>query len=346
MKRQNLEIPAWFWTGPNGIEPGRACQPTLERGEVLLQVKAVGVCGTDLGIIAGKNPHARPPLPLGHEIAGVVVACDRYVTRFQPGDRVFPDPYIGCGTCDACRLGKKTYCTGGGKHLGIHIPGGWQEFLAVPERNLYPIPENLGFLEASQAETVYTVMSGIKRLRVEVGSPALVIGDGPTGLLFTRLLQLAGCTQVTVAGHHPSRLELARKWGAVRAIYTHEEPLEIALAGQLFDVTVDTVGSQLAIQQVVQYAAPGGQAILFGLPPGGKPLLVDIATAVMREISLLGATDNPAVWPAVMNILSSGFLDIREMITSVYRFEDLPQALEAAGSKNAVKILLEWGGRN
>ena len=330
----------WSWTNTNQILFSTHPIPKPEPDEVLLHVKAVGVCGTDLGILNGKNPNAKPPLPLGHEIAAQVVHCGEKVVMLKPGDRVFLDPYIGCGHCEACRAGKKTYCTGGGRHLGIHIAGGWQEYLVVPERNCYLIPSDLGYQEASQAETIYTVMSGIMRLNVRVGSTALVVGDGPTGMLFTKLLALAGCTRVTVTGHHPERLELARKWGAAQTIFTKNTPLETVLAKQLFDVTVDTVGSQLAIDQVVKYAAPGGQVILFGIPPEGKPLAVDIMTVVMREISLLGATDNPSAWPAVMNVLSNGFIPVKDMFTAVYPFDKLPEAVEAARSKNTVKIII------
>ncbi len=331
---------SWLWTHPNQIAYETTSIPEPGSEDVLVHVRAVGVCGTDLGILNGKNPNAKPPLPLGHEIAAQVVTCGEKVTMLKPGDRVFLDPYIGCGHCEACRAGNKTYCTGGGRHLGIHIPGGWQEYLALPERNCYIIPENLGYLEASQAETIYTVMSGIMRLTVKIGSSALVIGDGPTGVLFARLLQLAGCTHVTMAGHHLERLELAKKWGTNQTVYTKATSLESALDTSLFDVTVDTVGSQTAIDQVVKYAAPGGQVILFGIPSEGKPLAVDVMTVVMRGVGLLGATDNPFAWPAVTNILSSGVLQVKDMFTAVFPFDRLPEAVEAARSKNTVKIII------
>ncbi len=331
---------AWFWTGPGKIEHRTVAMPEIDNDEVLMQVKAVGVCGTDLGILAGKNPNAHSPLPLGHEISGQVVQCGLKTGVFQVGDRVFLDPYIGCGHCPACRNGNKTYCTGGGRHFGIHIPGGWQEYLAVPERNCYHVPGSLSYAEASQAETLYTVMSAVKRLQVKIGASALVIGDGPTGLLFARLLPLLGCTSVTVSGHHSGRLELAQNWGA-SIINENIIPFEPAPGTEArYDIAIDTVGSPSVVNQAVWSAAPGGQVILFGLPPGGKPVPIDTMSIVMREISLLGATDNPSTWPAVINVLERGFVNIKEMITATFPFDQLPQAVEAAKSKQTVKIIL------
>lgn len=332
---------AWVWNGPG--QPIELCLAPLlppGPGEVLVQVKAVGVCGTDLGILDGKNPNARPPLALGHEIAGQVVALGAGTSLYQVGDRVFLDPYIGCGRCPACRAGNKTYCSGGGRHLGIHIPGGWQEYLALPELSCYPAPPNLGDAAVSQAETLYTVISGLKRLQGRPGSSALVIGDGPTGLLFSRVLPLVGCTTVTLAGHHPGRLELGRRWGAAQVIDTHQQPLEDALGERLFDMVVETVGSQAVVAQAVRFCAPAGQVVLFGIPHGGTPVALDTAAVVMRELSLLGATDAPSVWPVVANLLATGYVRVEDMISATYPFERLPEAVQAARSKQTVKIVI------
>jgi 2-desacetyl-2-hydroxyethyl bacteriochlorophyllide A dehydrogenase len=332
---------AWYWAENNRILHKQIPIPNIGQEDVLIQVKAVGICGTDLGILNGKNPNAKPPLPLGHEISGIVIECGKSAARLKPGDRVFLDPYIGCGHCDACRHGRKTYCTGGGRHLGIHIPGGWQEFLSIPEKNCYIVPDELSYIEASQAETLYTVLSGIYRLRIKAGSTALIIGDGPTGILFSRLLQLAGCVVVIMAGHHLERLALAKKWGATRTVDTNVETLDSALGTQLFDVTVDTVGSQTSIQQCIKYSAPSGQVILFGLPPEGKPLMVDVTTTIFRELSLLGATDNSSIWPEVQQILQSGYINMMEFVTKKFPFDLLPEAVEAARQKDIVKIVVE-----
>lgn len=343
---QNSQNHAWVWTDVNKIEKAVGEVPTPARDEVLVQVKAVGICGTDLGILGGYNPNARAPLPLGHEIAGLVVAAGAEVGQLAPGDRIFLDPYIGCNQCEACRQGRKTYCSGGGKHLGIHIPGGWQQYLAIPERNCYRIPDNLSFAEASQAETMYTVVSAISRLNSKAGTTAMVIGDGPTGLLFTRLLVLAGVVGVTVVGHHESRLALAQTWGAKLTINTRNTPLEDALGGELFDIVVDSVGSQLSMNQCVAHAAPSGQVVLFGLPAGNKPLEVDITGTVFKELSLLGATDNPSVWPQVVNILESGLVDLKAFITESFPFNQLPQAVEAGKRKDMVKVVVENPGES
>jgi 2-desacetyl-2-hydroxyethyl bacteriochlorophyllide A dehydrogenase len=315
----------WNWIGGVNFEQVIAPTPVTGPHQVLLRVRAVGICGTDVNIVRGLNPAVKPPLALGHEIAGDIVACGSHVTQVAVGDRVAVDPGVGCGRCLWCRTGQKTYCPTVGA-IGITVPGGWQEFMVLPEENCYRLPANLGYNAASQAETLFTVLGGIDKLRIQVGEPVLVIGGGPAGLLFARLARQASNVPVVLAGTRRRRLELARRWGVDRVINVAEQPLEQALAGEEFPVVIEAVGAAQSVRQAVAAVAPRGRVLIYGVP-AESAISVDIGRIVLRDLSLLGTTDTPTCWPRVSNLLAGGDPNLEDMITHTFPFSRLPEAV-------------------
>ena len=315
----------WNWLGGDRIEQGEAAVPVPGPHEVLLRVRAVGICGTDLHIVRGVIKGPVPPIALGHEIAGDVVACGAGVALLKVGDRCVVDPGIGCGRCEWCRTGQKTYCPQA-QQLGITVPGGWQRYLKVPEENCYVLPAQVKHREATLAEPLFTVLGGLDKVQIKAGEAVLVIGGGPAGLLFAYLAQQISSVPVTLAGTRRRRLELARHWGIGRVINVAERPLEEALAGQEFPVVIEAVGSAQTMQQAVTMAAPRGRVLLFGLR-GETSLPIDVTRVVMRDLSLLGTTDNPVVWPRVRSLIAGGMLPLGDMVTQVYAFSRLPEAV-------------------
>jgi len=315
----------WNWMGGKRIELGEAALPRPGPHEVLLRMRAVGICGTDLHVMRGILPIAVPPLALGHEISGDVVACGPDVAYVKVADRCAIDPGVGCGYCEWCRTGQKSYCPQA-RQFGLQIPGGWQEYLVVPEVNCYVIPSHVSYAAACQAEPLFVVVGGIDKLQIKVGEPVLVIGAGPTGLLFAHLAQQASCYPVVLAGTRPRRLDVARRWGIGRVINVREQALEDALAGMQFPVVIEAVGTSQSVQQSLAFCEPRGRVLLFGVP-GEASIALDVNRIVVRDNALLGTTDTPACWPRVRNLIAGGKAPLGDLVTHTFTFDHLPEGV-------------------
>ena len=334
----------WNWVGGINFEQVVMSMPEPGSHQVLLRVRAVGICGTDVNIVRGFNTGTKPPLALGHEIAGDVVACGPQVTQLRVGDRCAVDPGVGCGHCLWCRTGQKTYCAQVGA-IGITIPGGWQEYMVLPEENCYRLPDQMGYLEATQAETLFTVLGGIDKLHIQAGEPVLVIGGGPAGLLFARLARQASNVPLVLAGTRRKRLEMAHRWGVDRVLNVAEQPLEKALAGEEFPVVIEAVGTVQSIQQAIAAVAPRGRVLIYGVP--GEPLIpIDVERIVIRDLSLLGTTDTPTCWPRVSNLLAGGDPNLKDMITHTFPYHRLPDAVvfSIEHRDEIIKVVVESEG--
>lgn len=301
---------------------------------MLLHVRAVGICGTDLHIIDGAISPLQAPSPLGHEISGQIFAIGPGVDDSLAAARCCVDPLVVCGRCDACRTGAPQHCVHG-VELGVTTAGAWQEYVVVPERNCYPIPDHVSFAAASQAEPLHVVLGALDRVEPRPGEAALVIGDGATGLYFARLLLSVGCRPVTLVGLRPERLSLARSWGVDEVIDFQRVSLD---PQRRFGLVIEAVGKPESIQLAVASAAPGARVVLFGLPTAHVTL--DLWRVVTAEITLFGGSNAPHVWPRVVNLLADGTAGVEDVISDHVPFERLPEGLQRARS-GALKVVLE-----
>lgn len=301
---------------------------------MLLAVRAVGICGTDLHILDGAIATQPAPAPLGHEIAGEVVALGPGVSTLRVGTRCCVDPMLTCATCEPCRTGSPQHCAHG-RELGVTTAGGWQEYLTVPERNCYPVPDHVSFAAASQAEPLHVVLGALDRVRPRSGEAALVLGDGPTGLYFARLLHAAGCRPVTLAGARRARLDVARAWGIEEVVDVTRTPLD---EGRRFGLVVEAVGRAETIRQAIAVAAPGARVALFGLPTAEVAL--DVWRIVTTEIRIFGGSNAPHVWPRVVELLADGTAAVEDVVSDRVPFAELEAGIELARA-GAVKVVLE-----
>ncbi|RKP58277.1 theronine dehydrogenase [Cohnella endophytica] len=330
----------WEWTGIDTIASREAEREAPGAGQVEIRIRSIGICGTDLHIMSGHAGFGEPPLPLGHELSGVVERLGAGVSGWQIGDRVCIDPLIGCGTCAECRAGNKHRCSAAGE-IGLQFPGGWQEYLVVPAANLYRLPDSIGFDEATQAETLHCCLGGIDKLDIRLGQHAVVLGDGPTGLYYVQLLKAAGVSRVTLIGMQDSRLALGRRLGADAAVNLRQAEAGDRLPeAETQDIVIDAAGNEASIQLGIELLKRGGELLLFGLP--GERIKVDVQTAVLKELRLLGSTNAPHVWPRVLDMMASGRVQVQPLITQRYRFDQLDQAIAFArdSSGEAVKIIV------
>jgi threonine dehydrogenase-like Zn-dependent dehydrogenase len=292
--------------------------------DVVLDVGACGICGTDLQILSGGHP-ATVGVILGHEFTGTVAEVGESVTGLAVGQRVVVAPNVSCGECDACRRGRRNQCDRFTTH-GVFVDGGLAPHVRVPASACHPISAALPAHVAALAEPLSTVVHGVRQARPFAGETAVVIGAGPIGLMFVALLRLAGL-RVAVVEPSPERAELARRLGA-----------EEVAAGEA-DVVVDAVGSQLPA--ALDLVAKGGRILLFGVDARARAEIVQ-ERITRDELTILGSFVGQDVFPDAIRLLEAGRLDLEPLVTHRIALDELPAAVEELRAGRAVKVEVEF----
>ncbi|WP_207460030.1 zinc-binding alcohol dehydrogenase family protein [Azospirillum sp. SYSU D00513] len=237
-------------------------EPKAGPGEVLVRIRRVGVCGTDMHIFQGKHPFLEYPRVMGHELSGVV-AADSPSGRLRAGEEVYINPYIACGTCHACKRGKPNCCMRIGV-LGVHRDGGLCEYLALPEGNVFSA-EGVGLDQAAMIEFLAIGAHAVRRAKIRSGDRVLVIGAGPIGIGATLFAGLKG-VEVTALDLQQRRLDFARRALGVAATVvagdTARDELSALTDGDFFDVVIDATGNTGSIERGFDYVAHGGSYVL------------------------------------------------------------------------------------
>ena len=289
-------------------------------GDVLLDVEACGICGTDLQILSGGHP-ATPGVILGHEFAGTVAELAEGVTSLRAGQRVAVAPNVSCGQCHWCRRGLRNQCERFTTH-GVFVDGGLAPHVRVPASACHPVSESLPPHVAALVEPLSTVVHGLRQARPFPGETALVIGAGPIGLMFVALFRLAGL-RVGVVEPSEERRRLGETLGA-------EE-----LDGEPADVVVDAVGSQLGA--ALDRVARGGRVLLFGVDARSRTELAQ-ERITREELTILGSFVGQDVFPDAIRLLESGRLDLEPLVTHRIPLAGLPAAVEELRAGRAVKV--------
>ena len=297
--------------------------PPVAADEVLVRVKACGICGSDVHGIDGSTGRRRPPVIMGHEAAGIIERAGPAVSGWKSGDRVTFDSTIWCGVCRHCRRGEVNLCDDR-RVLGVscaeyHRDGAFAEFVAVPARVLYRLPDSLPFEEAALVESLSIAVHAAARLPVHVGDTALVVGAGTIGLLAIQALKARGCTVVAAADVAPERLELARRLGADAIIDTRTADPAAEMRrltdGRGADVAVEAVGLPATVRIAVESVRKGGSLALVGNVSPEVPL--PLQSVVTREISLLGSCASNGEYPACLELMARRRVDVRPLISAV-----------------------------
>jgi L-iditol 2-dehydrogenase len=319
--------------------------PMLKKGDMLVEMKVCGLCGTDIEKIHGQYTAAQPVI--GHEAVGIVREVDDDVEGFRVGDRVFPHHHVPCHECHFCRAGSETMCE---MYRKSNLdPGGFSELIRVPEWNLrkggvLKIPEGVSFEEASFIEPAACCIRALNRCRASRGETALVVGAGPVGLTHVQLLALRG-VEVFVSDVIPTRLSYARKTrGAevldARSDVVHERIRE-ATGGRGADVAIVASGSIRAVTQALKSVRKGGRVCLFGVPARGSKLEYDVSDIFNSEISIISsyaATD--AETAAALQLMVDGDLKLSPLITHRFHLDEFSSAVQAAVTGEAMKVIV------
>lgn len=321
---------ALVYSGPWQLEVADRPIPKLvQPTDCLVRVVACGICGTDVGIVRGDYPACRPPVVLGHEATGEVVEIGPRVRHIRVGDRVVINPTYFCGSCRLCRTGRTNHCGfKDGTEAGVSSDGALAEYYRTEERFLHLLPPQLGYDEAALIEPLGCVLTGVNKLAVRPAATGLVLGMGPIGLLYALVLATRGMRGIAVEPA-AKRRDLAREvlagtgW-AVRG--SSREAYEDA-AGSGIDLVVDASG--YFDDSYLPLVAPGGQVLLVALRPHRETL--DLGALADRSISLIGSIDSLSTFDDARDLLASGRIPARRLVSHVVSLADAPTALGLLG---------------
>ena len=322
--------------------------PAAGPDEVLIQVKACGICGSDVHGMDGSTGRRRPPIIMGHEAAGVIAEVGARVTGWAKGDRVTFDSTIYCGTCHFCRQGRVNLCDNR-RVLGVSCEeyrrdGAFAEFVAVPQHILYRLPEGLSFERAAMVEALSIALHAVGRAVVRAGDTAVVVGAGMIGLLVIQTLRAAGCGRIIAVDVNPSRLDLARRLGADEGLRADGDvPGEVAkrTGDRGADIAFEVVGVTAALATAIACLRKGGSATLVGnLSPKVDLPLQQVVT---RELTLHGSCASSGEYPQCLDMLARGTVDVGPLISAVAPLADGAAWFERLhkGEPGLMKVILK-----
>lgn len=312
-------------------------KPGIKPNEVLLRVKAAGVCMTDIHRLKGVIKIGEPPQVMGHEIAGEIIELGNDVHNWNTADRVVVETNIGCGDCYYCRRGMKHLCINGGEIGYAPYQGGYAEYVTVPASNIYKIPDNVSYEEAGILESFICPAGSIYRIGMHFGDSVLVIGAGPAGLAYIQACRVNGATKIIVAARRAESLAAAIHFGADVVINTREEDLSETVMmetnGLGVDVAIDAAGTTETINTCIDMARRGGKVIFYGIPPINGGANVNILEVITKELTLYGASGNPYIWDKVLDLTSKGVFNLKDMVTHRFKLQDIDEAIDLVWNK-------------
>jgi len=336
---------ALLLTAPSQLEWVDFPRPEPVAGEVLVRVRACGICGSDIHGWDGSTGRRRPPLIMGHEAAGEIAALGADVTGWQVGERVTFDSTISCGQCSFCRDGRVNLC-GSRRVLGVapaeyRQHGAFAEYIVLPARILYRLPAGLTFEQAAMVEPVSIAIHAVQRVRVAPTDTAVVVGSGMIGLFVVQVLRWAGARRIVAVDLEPKRLALARELGATDMIQsdTCDVPAEVArlTGGQGADLAFEVVGVSATLQLALACLRRGGSAVLVGnlAPQTDFPL----QSVVTRELTLYGTCSSAGEYPLCLALISRGVIRVEPMISAVVPLADGAEWFHRLSAKDGARYM-------
>jgi len=302
--------------------------PEFGPDEILVRVKACGICGSDVHGFDGSTGRRVPPLVMGHEAAGIVEAAGANVKKFREGDHVTFDSTVSCGKCFYCSRGDINLCDNR-QVLGVSCQefrrhGAFAEFVVVPQNIVYAIPDSLPFEHAALIEAVSVAVHAVNITPIKLGDTAIVVGTGMIGLLVIQAIRLAGCTRVIAVDLDDAKLKVARQFGADETVNPTTGDVQARLAeltgGRGAAVAIEAVGATEPIKTAIYGVRKGGAVTLVG---NIKPSIeIPLQVVVSRQIRLQGSCASSGEYPACIDLLASGAIRVDPIISAKAPLED------------------------
>jgi len=321
-------------------------KPALD--EVLVEVKAAGICGTDIHIYHDRAFY-RPPVTLGHEYSGIITAKGRAVKDFKVGERVTSPATIPCGECPLCQTGSPNRCIGKQRRIlgALKADGAFAKYMKVPARILHRIPDGLPFEEAAVAEPVACAVHAVaERTGINIGDTVLILGPGPMGLLALQVAKAEGASQVMITGvgSDEGRLKIAKSLGADLTLNAEEENLFRAAMdltdGIGVDVVIEASGAPVAQKQALELVRRRGRVGIIGL--SGRPVELELDKVVEGELDVAGSWGTVwTSWRKALILMAEGKVKTKPLITQRLPIEEWRTGFKLMEEREALKVLLK-----
>ena len=323
------------------IEIQQVDDPGCGDDDVVVEVTSCGICGTDLHIYNAEYMSEFPLIP-GHEFHGKVAEIGKNVTQYKVGDRVTVDPNLYCGKCSRCRNEQSNQCLNL-EVVGVTRSGGFAEYVTVPERACYPIPDSLTDKQAAFIEPLACVVYALRRMRVYPGDKVLIIGAGPMGLLLVQALRHSSASLITVLEKQAHRLELAKGMGAnsiVLADKAQDENLK-AIAPEGYDVVIDATGVPAVIQNAFGYLKPRGQFLQFGVAPMGAKIEIEPYAIFRYDWQIIGSFALCYTFQPSIDWLANGVIDVNPLVSHSVPMGSFAEHFEMFGNGETLKVHID-----
>ena len=319
--------------------------PKIADNEVLVRVKATGICGSDISYYYGHSPLDTPngkgPLVLGHEFSGEVVeigSVPASLGLFKIGDRVTCNPVIQCNACSMCAQGKFNIC----KNVivpGVSVNGAFAEYCKLNYTHVYKIPDTMTFEDAAIIEPLACASYGVKKLDVQPGEFVVVFGPGPIGIMMTQLIKASGAGQVVVVGTRDYPLGVALGLGANHVInnkdttskYYAEDIVKVISKltdGRMADKVIVPTSSKKALQDALTVSGAGSTVVYFGLPGADDKIEIPALSTIQSDKTIKFAWLAPLVWPTAIKAVANGLVKLDQLVTHKFSLEDAEKGIQ------------------
>jgi len=342
-------LKAALFDGKGGVRLESVPKPVIDKDEVLIRVKAAGICGSDLHIFSGHWTlgGSTDSVVLGHEISGLVEDVGERVEWIKTGSAVTIEPNIVCGECFYCRTGERNHLCENRKVVGWSpgYGGGFAEYCKAPARNVYVIPDGLELEAAALAEPVGCAIRAIDNAGLRSGENVVVIGAGPMGLILIQLLHAQGASKIIVADILDQRLQRAERLGATVTVNARTQKLQDVVnsltTGRGADLVIDAVGDPRIVEDTIHLARRGGRVNIFGLSPEDSEARIRPYEIYWKELQITSAFTCPFTIQRAIDLLASGVLNWAELISHRFKLDEITEAFDTAmKDPSRVKILI------
>ena len=332
---------------PSVISINEIENPTLSSGDILVQMHACGICGSDLEKVFGE--YGQPSMRLGHEPAGIIIDVSSDVTEFKKGDRVFTHHHVPCYSCHLCKHGNETMCS---KYYETNLsPCGLSEEYVVPKWNVehggvLKIPDSMSFEEAAMIEPLACCVRAWTKYSYQEGDSVAIFGVGPTGMMHVMLAQSKKFSKIFCFDVNDFRLGFAKKFNITDSINSLDENRKQIILdhteGKGVDVAIVATSSLKALEDAIDVVRKGGAVMMFGVPSKDAKIILNMSKIYSKEITLVtsyAASDNDT--KEALRLIESSQIDVKQLVTHTYPIEDSQKAFDHARSgDNAMKIII------
>jgi L-iditol 2-dehydrogenase len=333
---------AAVWYGGKDIRIEDLPTPKIKDDEVLVRVKAVSICGSDLHAYMGTSKRRIPPLVMGHEFSGEIVKLGRTVKGLKEGERVVLEPVLSCGKCALCQRGRSNICENI-RLVGLHLSGAFSEYVPIPASKCHTLPDAVSFEEASLVEPLAVAVHAVNFASLEKDEDIGILGSGAVGLMTLQVVNNIGAEKLFAIDTLEYRLDLAKKLGATTTINAKkEDPVKEVLAYGGANTVFEAVGHQKTVQQALSMVKKGGKVVIIGMLEATMELgMLDVTVKEIEIKGSYGYTSND--FKQALTLIAKGKVEVKPLITHVLSLHDIVKGFDilSQGAENVIKVVLK-----